>query len=138
VTSGNVVDPIDWLLKEGLVPLFGASVLYVVLRSCAWVMATGKKQFAFFLKEALDPMGWLYGGAVLSIQTWMRTTGHDRLRIALLLEAAVCILLLLVAMTNRAESRSKGTHYEPPSSGEWAAGLLVAAILYTGLRAYTF
>jgi uncharacterized membrane protein len=129
-------DPIEWLFGEGLLPLLGASALYVIVRCGAWITADTKKNFHFYLEEALDPMGWLYGGAILAMQTGIRTVNHPYLKAAFFFEGAICLLLLVLAMMNRAENKSKGTTYVPPLSTEWAAGVLVGAILYSGFRAY--
>jgi hypothetical protein len=129
-------DPLEWLVGEGLIPLLGASVLYLAIRAGGWIMANPKPGFKFYLGEALDPMGWLYGGAVLALQTAIRRGEYLSLRIWLVLEGALCLLLLVLAMTNRADSKAKQTQYVPDKSASLAAGVLVAGILYTGFLAY--
>jgi len=57
-----------WLFTEGLVPLFGAAAVFLfwgwVRRVTAGVGAKPKWAWA----EALDPVGWLYGAAILAVQ----------------------------------------------------------------------
>jgi len=129
-------DPQEWLLGEGLIPLLGASVFYIAVRCSAWITANPKQGFKFYLSEALDPLGWLYGGAVLAFETWMKREGHGIFTWALFTEGVICLLLLMTAMMNKAESKRNNVEYKAPPSAEWAAGVLVTAILYTGFRAY--
>jgi hypothetical protein len=133
--NGNT-DPLEWLVGEGLIPLLGASVLYVVIRAGGWIMSNAKPSFKFYLGEALDPMGWLYGGAVLAFQTAIRRGEFLSLRVWLVIEGAVCLMLLVLAMVNRAESKANQKQYVPDKSAGLAAGVLVAGILYTGFLAY--
>jgi hypothetical protein len=132
---GNT-DPLEWLAGEGLIPLLGASVLYVVIRAGGWIMSNQKASFKFYLGEALDPMGWLYGGAVLAFQTAIRRGEVLSLRLWLVIEGALCLLLLVLAMVNRADSKASQSQYVPDKAASLAAGVLVAGILYTGFLAY--
>lgn len=129
--------PFQWLLTEGVLPLFGAGALYILWRLATFlsVPADKKKDFKFSLREALDPMGWLYGACILSIQLGMKSLAHgneEALVCWLFFEGFVCLMVLLAAMTYRAESDT----YRPPRRLQVAAGLLVVLILFEGVIVY--
>jgi hypothetical protein len=137
VAAAESPNPFQWLLTEGALPLFGAGVLYIFLRTAMFlsVPADKKKDFKFSLREALDPMGWLYGAGILSVQLGMKSlaNGSQKTLIgAIFDEGLACLLLLLAAMTNRAESDT----WRPPRRLQVAAGLLVVLILFEGAVVY--
>jgi peptidoglycan/LPS O-acetylase OafA/YrhL len=115
----------QWLVIDGLVPLFGASVLF-----CLWGVArkaTQEKKVVYAWHEAIDSMGWLYGTAILSIQSisWTRWTYWNFL---LAIAALAAILLLLSAMDHRGED----SNWKPPVRLRWIAIVLTILVLISG------
>jgi hypothetical protein len=130
--SGN--HEIRWLLIEGLLPLFGAGVLYLIWGTARYVMAA-RGSFNFAWKEALDPYGWLYGGGIIAFQSMTKSLsdqGWSIVSIFLLIEGAACVILLLAAMTQRGEDAD----WKPTTFATKVAGFLVIAILVEGFLVY--
>ena len=122
--------PVKWLLLEGLIPLLGAAFLYVAWGACRYVVAANKTGFQHDWKAALDPIGWLYGGAVLAAQAGAKCvgTGSPILVSMCFGAAAVCLLILIAAMSERASDAA----WQSPPSLRWSAVVLVVGILYAG------
>lgn len=59
---------LKWLFLEALLPLFGASFVYLALGGGRWITLRRGQQFRWEWREAADSMGWLYGGAILAVQ----------------------------------------------------------------------
>ena len=60
---------ITWLLWEGLVPLFGASTVYLASGFYKQLASPGSK---FAWSAAADSMGWLYGALIIAVQSAVR------------------------------------------------------------------
>ena len=60
-----------WLLLEGVIPLFGAGILYWLYGLAR--MATSTSSIRFVWSEAVDAIGWLYGGLIISVQMGIRS-----------------------------------------------------------------
>jgi hypothetical protein len=126
---------LKWLLVEGLIPILGASCLYMFLGGCRWVAAADKKKFEFDGLRALDPLGWLYGAVIISVQSGLRSftiTGAGFLSIGCFVGAGMCFLLLVAAMNEASAAQG----WKPPISLQIGAGLLVGAILFAGFSAH--
>lgn len=125
---------VRWLMIEGLLPLFGAGVLYLIWGTARYVMAT-RGSFAFAWKEALDPYGWLYGGGILAAQSLTKSYSKDGwsiVSIFLGLEGLACVILLLAAMTERGQKAD----WKPPAFATKVAAFLVIVILVEGFLVY--
>ena len=124
-----------WLFFDGLLPLLGAGALFLLWGGIRYVTSGNKGTFNYSWKEALDPMAWLYGAAILSAQAGSTSaaSGNSSILTALCVGAGiVSLLLLLSAMTYRGED----ANWEPPRSLEVVAALLIAAILIAGYKAH--
>jgi hypothetical protein len=124
-----------WLLFDGLLPLLGAGVLFLLWGGIRYVTATDKSVFNYSWKQARDPMGWLYGAAILAMQAASQSavSGNSLLTVSCFAAGAVCLLLLLSAMTNRGEDPT----WKPPRSLEVVVGILILAILTAGYNAHS-
>lgn len=114
-------------------PLLGAAALYTVLGACTYIVSTSKGTFAFQWSQALDSLGWLYGGAILAMQSGMK--GWDVQNVGVLPQtcfavAFVCLLILIAAMMER----GKDPTWQPPKLLKVFSSLLVVAILYAGFE----
>jgi len=127
-----MTEAVKWLLIEGVVPLFGAGVIYLAMGLCVLVVEKQKgKPFSYPWREAFDPIGWLYGGAVLSTMIAVRSSAvvvPATLESFAILAAAACMLLLITAFRTKAERPD----WKPSTLMSWVSGILVAATLYTG------
>ncbi len=124
-----------WLFFDGLLPLLGAGALFLLWGGIRYVTSSDKNTFNYSWKEALDPMAWLYGAAILSAQAGSTSaaSGNSSTLTALCVGAGVVsLLLLLSAMTNRGEN----AQWEPPRSLVAVVALLIAAILIAGYEAH--
>jgi hypothetical protein len=63
---------VNWLLLEGLLPLAGAGVIYLLWGAFRYVAATDKAQFTYHWREAADPLGWLYGAIIIAAQSALK------------------------------------------------------------------
>lgn len=130
-------DSLTWLLVEGLLPLFGAGVLYVLWGVALYIAANPQPKltaFGFAWKEALDPLGWLYGGGILAVQSLVKTWTNGALitKIFFGLEVLACLVLLFAAMTQRGQN----ANWKPPTSLTASAAALMVAILAEGFLVY--
>ena len=123
-----------WLLVEGMVPIFGAGVIYLAMGVCVLIVEKKKGQpFSYPWKEALDPIGWLYGGAVPSTMIAVRSGraggGLPALEGFAIFASAVCLLLLITVFRTKVENVT----WRPVDVDvSTASGIPVAATLYTG------
>ena len=119
-----------WLLLEGVIPLLGAAVLFLVWGACRYLVAKDKSTFRHDWWAALDPVGWLYGGAVLAAQAGVRCAGTESPTLTTFCfgAAGICLLVLIAAMSERASD----TTWQPPPSLRASSIVLVIAILYAG------
>lgn len=118
-----------WLALEALLPIFGAAGLFLVWGVLQRVVHASSAAFVYHWRQAYDPLGWLYGGAVLAAQAGTKGLGLPGSGILPWLcyfAAAVCLLLLIAAMTERGKSGTWG----PPPLLTGVSVLLVAAILF--------
>lgn len=123
------MDPLyRWLALEALVPLFGAAVLFVLWGALRYVAMSTKQGYVYQWTQAFDPMGWLYGGAVIAFQAGTKGIGISRsgtLPYWCYGSAIICVLLLIAAMTERGHSAS----WTPPKSLTLVSLVLVVIIL---------
>ena len=127
-----------WLLVEGLLPLAGAGVLYLLWGVCRLIVRNtprGSAPFRYSWGQALDPFGWLYGAIIISVQSALisaRASDSTVLTTSCCVGAGACVLLLLAAMNERGSDPA----WQPSARFQWFAALLVVAILFAGYRAH--
>lgn len=130
---------LNWLLIEGIVPLFGASLLYLLFGVAKKIVATGAFNFAW--REACDPIGWLYGTLIISVQSVIRGLPKYEANRGIILACGggglACAILLVAAMYERgAASTAAGASYSPRWYTSVASAGLTICVLYTGTQIY--
>jgi hypothetical protein len=142
--NASADDAVRWLMIEGLLPLCGAGVLYIIWGLAKYANANPRSGFTFAWKEALDPFGWLYGGGILAVQLLVKSLsrqwppaapkflGIPGATIALGVEGVACIILLIAAMDNRGRNAA----WKPPATVTAIAVFLMIAILTEGYWVY--
>lgn len=121
---------VKWLLLEGILPLLGATVLYM-LWGCLTFIVSNQKPFAFQWSQAVDSLGWLYGASILGVQAGMRVLGQSNAGVIPYFcfgASAVCLLTLLAAMAER----GRDTKWKPPVSMIVLSCILVIVVLAAG------
>jgi len=97
---------LKWLIFEGALPLFGAGVLYL-LWGLLIAIARGSWSPPFAWREAVDPLGWLYGALIVVIQAAARSFAakpeRTLLAWACMIGVGFCFMLLLAAMSARGQ-----------------------------------
>jgi hypothetical protein len=127
---------VNWLLCEGLLPLAGAGVIYLLWGCFRYAAAINKTQFTYHWREAADPLGWLYGAIIIAAQSALKcfsAQGDQIVAWSCVGGGITCLLLLVAAMTDRGATSS----WKPPLSLQAFAVLLVAAVLYAGMKVHT-
>ncbi|VVE57270.1 hypothetical protein [Pandoraea commovens] len=66
-----------WVLLEALLPLFGATLIYGFLGAAKWLVTPACRRVKWAWGQAFDSMGWLYGGAILAVQSGLRGVDHS-------------------------------------------------------------
>lgn len=121
-----------WLVLEGTLPLLGAAALYSFMGVCQYIVSA-RGAFAFQWSQALDSLGWLYGGAILAMQSGMKGWDVENAGImphACYAVALVCLLILIAAMIER----GKNPQWHPPLLLQLLSATLVAIILFAGFE----
>jgi hypothetical protein len=124
-------ESVRWLFMEGLIPLLGAGALFLLWGICRFAVASDKSKFTYAWPQALDPLGWLYGAVIIAFQAGWKgvgISGAGVLPYVCFAAAAICLLLLISAMTERGALAT----WEPPTRLKVCALLLVLGILYSG------
>ncbi len=132
----NLGEELSWLALEGLLPLLGAGILYVLWGFFRYTCTNNKAAFRYEWWEAIDPLGWLYGAVIIAAQSASKgfsTGNHKVLSWGCVIGGFACLLLLLAAMTDRGGDAS----WKPPISLQLFSALLVAVILYAGFEIRT-
>jgi hypothetical protein len=118
-----------WLLWKGLVPLFGANVVYMMSGFYKQLASPGT---TFAWAEAIDSMGWLYGALIISVQSAVQLfsigTHYLYHGIGCIVCAFVCGMQLLAAMGERGADRS----CQPSLRFKSVAVVVVVVILVSG------
>ena len=126
----------SWLLLEGLLPLFGAGVIYLVWGVCNYAATAERSEFAYRWGEAADPLGWLYGAIIIDAQTAVRDFTLSSHRFALgwlcVVFGVVSLLLLVAAMTGRGATSS----WRPTRLLQAVTLVFVGATLYIGFLSH--
>ncbi|MDE1167268.1 MAG: hypothetical protein PW845_18300 [Pseudomonas sp.] len=123
--------PLSWLLIQGILPLLGAAILYTAMGICSFIVRNGKDSFAFQWTQALDPLGWLYGGSIIAIQSGIKglsLTDAGILPQSCFAVSVFCLLMLITAMTERGRTPT----WAPPIRLKLFASALVVIILWAG------
>ena len=130
----SMSDPIiKWLVLEGLMPILGAGILYVIWGCCRYIVSNNKSNFKFEWLQALDPLGWLYGAVIIACQSGLKSlsiTNAGFLPLMCFTVAAICFLLLISAMTERGADST----WQPPPFLQISSGVLIICILFAGFR----
>jgi peptidoglycan/LPS O-acetylase OafA/YrhL len=124
-------DAAKWLIIEGLIPLFGAGVLFLVLGVFLYVATQDKSRFSYTWSGFFDPLGWLYGATILAVQAGVKSShSPENLTLTFLCFAAgaICLLLLVAAMFLRGGNKT----YDPPVTLKVVTVLFVIVILAAG------
>lgn len=123
---------LNWLVFEGLLPLFGSGLLFVGVGWCKYAVSSSVSSFAW--REAIDSMGWLYGALTIAVQSSVRCFDAGKAEIGLgwwaVFCAIVCAMLLISAMGERGHDPA----WQPTSKLKWHAFALVAVVLLNGYR----
>lgn len=119
-----------WLLLDTLVPLLGASILFLLWGGLRYIANDDKGKFTYGWSQSLDSLGWLYGGAIIAVQssvTGYEANGANIQFWLVLFSSAVCWLTLIAAMGYRGEK----TGWKPPTSLRVFSLILVSSIIWT-------
>ncbi|MBS0417180.1 MAG: hypothetical protein JSR66_05675 [Proteobacteria bacterium] len=132
-----MVPQVSWLLLEGLLPLFGAGVIYLVWGVCTYAAAVETSEFTYRWGEAADPLGWLYGATMIAAQNAVRDFTLSSHRLALgwgcVVVGIICLLLLVAAMTNRGATWT----WRPKCIFQAFTIVFVGTTLYIGFLSHT-
>jgi hypothetical protein len=127
---------ISWLLFQGLLPLTGAGLIYLLWGVFRYVTSTSKAKVDYHWSAAADPLGWLYGSVILAAQSALQSfslRGNQLLAWGCLCVGLFSLLLLVSAMTDRgAES-----DWKPPLRLHLFAIAVVGVTLCLGLAVHT-
>jgi len=127
---------VSWLLLEGLLPLIGAGVIYLVWGVCRYAATVQRSEFIYRWGEAADPLGWLYGAIIIAAQTAVRDFTLSNHRFVLgwgcVILGGSCLLLLVAAMTGRGATSS----WRPPFPFHLLTVVFVGATLYIGFLSH--
>jgi hypothetical protein len=127
---------LTWLLLEGVLPLMGAAVIYLLWGGFRYVAAMESAQFTYQWAAAADPLGWLYGALIIAVQSAVKSfsapSRHEFLAWACIIGAILCLVLLLAAMTERGAV----SEWKPPRRLHRYALALVGVILFFGYWAH--
>jgi len=127
---------ISWLLFQGLLPLAGAGLIYLLWGAFRYVTSANKAKLDYHWSAAADPLGWLYGSVILAAQSALQSfslRGNQLLAWGCLSVGLVSLLLLVSAMTDRGEA----SDWKPPLGLQIFAIVLVGITLCLGLAVHT-
>jgi FtsH-binding integral membrane protein len=120
-----------WLLREGALPLLGASIVYLVVRAgfrAAYNNPKGGK-FKWSWEPAFDPVGWLYGAGLLAVQLGVASyPASPTLAVVFYGATGVCLVLLFASMHYRGEDQS----WTPSPLLKFLALFMVVVVLGVG------
>jgi hypothetical protein len=127
---------VEWLLVSGVLPLFGAGVLSLVIGGV--IFALLERTYWWSNAEIADPMGWLYGAAAIGVESALKIQGvpGDRAKYLYIFSWVAVVtsaVLLLIAMTVRGMSAWK---FEIPFRFKVVAFGLTVATLTMGFRVH--
>jgi hypothetical protein len=127
---------ISWLLFQGLLPLTGAGLIYLLWGVFRYVTSANKAKVDYHWSAAADPLGWLYGSVILAAQSALQSfslRGNQLLAWGCLCVGLFSLLLLVSAMTDRGAAAG----WKPPLGLHLFAIVLVGVTLYLGLAVHT-
>jgi hypothetical protein len=121
-----------WLLTEGLIPLFGAGIVYLIW---GWFRKLAAPGNSYVWRAAIDSMGWLYGAIIIAIQSANRFFGagpdHRAMAIGCVACAIFCGMQLLAGMCERGANPA----WQPQATFKIPAIIFVAVTLWFGYSA---
>ncbi|MES2126404.1 MAG: hypothetical protein V4463_03965 [Pseudomonadota bacterium] len=123
--------PLRWLIVEGLVPMFGAGLLYALWGVASYINDDGRRPFTFGWREALDPLGWLYVSLILALQTAERSWNLAPLVLVARVSMA-CAMLILIILLNAMAKRSQPVRWRAPMTLIFISIMLAAVVLALG------
>jgi hypothetical protein len=106
-------EPVQWLLLQGLVPVFGAGIFYLAVGGAGWIAAQNKQTYKYDWKQVFDPIGWLYASVVIAAQSGVKSVlvkDFPILPYAFGFVGVASLIVLMAAMQERGK-------------GEWAPAL---------------
>jgi hypothetical protein len=123
----------SWLMFEGVVPLFGASLVYLLSGFFKKLAAPGS---TFAWKEAVDCMGWLYGALLIAIQSSARFfeagPAHRYTGVGCIVCGLICGMQLLSAMSERGANST----WQPPVRYKLMAFAVTVIVLWLGYQSH--
>lgn len=121
-----------WFFLEGLIPLVGASGIFLCWGVARMLVNRARKPE---WSNALDPVGWLYGGLVIACTAASRSPVANSAMLTLFCvgAAVVAAFILMAALNERAED----AQWRPPTALNVVAIAIVAGILYAGFLVQT-
>jgi len=124
-------EQLNWLFIEGLTPVFGAGVIFLLYGLCRYLAGANN----IFWREAVDVSGWLYCSLIISIHAAVKSlkaeTPSALLGIASILCAIVCGLMLIAAMTERGTN----PQWQAPGKFKVCAFVMVLIAIPLGYQA---
>lgn len=124
-----------WLLLEGLVPLFGAGLIFTLWGMMKRITHDATAPFCFAWQEAIDSSGWLYGALIIAIQSavksWPRIESAPGIGYGCIGAGILCLLLMLAAM----DQRGRNAAWRPPRSMKIASFSIAVVVLLLGYAA---
>ena len=127
---------ISWLLFEGLLPLTGAGLIYLLWGVFRYVTSANKAKLDYHWSAAADPLAWLYGSVILAAQSALQSfslRGNHPLAWRCLCMGLASLLLLVSAMTDRGTASG----WKPPLRLHFVAIVFVGVTLAFGLAVHT-
>jgi len=125
-------EQLNWLFIEGLTPVFGAGLIFLLYGFCRYI--AGAKKILW--REAIDSSGWLYGSLVISIHSAVKCLKPDTLEIPLgitnILCAIVCGFTLIATMTERGSS----PYWQAPMKLKFGSFAMAVFVIMLGYRAH--
>lgn len=123
-----------WLIFEGVLPIFGAGILYS-LWGLLIAIARGSWKPVFAWREAIDPLGWLYGALIIAVQAAIKSLNAapegSLVTLACMIGGGFCFMLLLAAMS----ARGQHAGWQPRLPLKLFAGVVVIVTLACGYLA---
>jgi len=122
---------LSWLFFEGLVPVFGAGIIFLLYGWCRYMVGAT----AYSWNEAIDPQGWLYCGLIIAIQAALRSLQAETpkffLGVFCIVCATLCGLLLIAVMAERGGNLA----WRTPTRLKVGSFVLIVIIIANGYAA---
>jgi len=123
---------LTWMLWEGLMPLFGASGVYLASGFYKRLASPGS---AFAWGEAADAMGWLYGALIIAVQSAVRLFSAGAPYLYAGIGCTICILACGLQLLAGMNERGANRNWRPSRQFRIAALVTIAIVLVSGYLA---